>query len=347
LVEDGILSVGITSLDAFTAGLEEESWSASFATCKTRFAHTGELDGLELLDFSQNVSLSHVLLELKLLGSWFVETVLIGLVTELSFSSVGGVGSVGSEESELLLLLLVSLLLGLGEDLFDILVKFSPSLSHETSWARSDTFSLLALWVDLEVLAGTALIALALGLTLAAAIVTRITVHGGLVSEGTFWTDTDGESTESLGLLTGHVTRKGAFTFSVSITFGASTTASFLTWLADTSEVNELLNLRVEWLSVREILKSEIGSIKGFSGDWVLLGLSTINTTSKNLSLWRSIPTGEESSISNGGLLSLHLLSGDLTLIEVLLGFKVSFSSLDVVSDSIVGVGITVITLVL
>ena len=80
-------------------------------------------------------------------------------------------------------------------------------------------------------------------MTFAAALVTRITAHGGLVSEGTLWADTDGESTESLGDFTGHVTRKGAFTFSVSITFGASTTASFGTWLADTSELNELLNL--------------------------------------------------------------------------------------------------------
>jgi hypothetical protein len=121
-IDDGILSIRIATLDAITITLEEETFSTGFAVLKTRSAHTFELSCRELFDLSHDISASHVLLKLKLFLSWLVITILVSLVTEVSF--VGG-----GEESEFLAflgLLFVSRFLGLREDLFDTLIHVLP-----------------------------------------------------------------------------------------------------------------------------------------------------------------------------------------------------------------------------
>jgi hypothetical protein len=235
-IDDGFLSVLITTLGTVTVLLEEESWSAGFAAFLTGLAHTGKGNSLELLDLSQDISRGLVLVSLKLFSVWHVVTVLVSLVTEST------VGSVSGEESELLLfllLLLISSLLGLGEKLLNVAVHLGPFDGSVTIGAGRDAGSLLINGVDGEVLASTALVALIFGLAFATSCGTSFTVQGSFVSEGTLWANTDGESFKSFGDFTGLVTGFDAFLLSVEPSFRTSTTATVGAWLADTSEIFE------------------------------------------------------------------------------------------------------------
>jgi hypothetical protein len=166
-------------------------------------------------------------------------------------------------------------------------------------------------------------------------------VLGLLVSEHTFWADTDLESFKILGGLTSLVARSNTLTVSVGPTFGASTRARSRAWLADTSELLELSDIGIEWLSIGEILKVGIFVGEFFSSDGVLLGGFAIGTTGHDLSV-----LGLSSKHpANSSLLGFHISFGNLTLLKVILGLEVILSLLLVFLDFISGIGVTVVSL--
>lgn len=147
-----------------------------------------------------------------------------------------------------------------------------------------------------------------------------------LVSVGTFWASADGESFERDRFFTSLVTGLDAFSISVEPTFGTSTTARGLAWLTDTSELSELGDISIEWLTVGKIRQGSISSIKFFTSNWVLLGFFSF--------------TSEDS--ANSSLRSFHISLGTNTLLEVLLLLEVGFSLLLVLLNRIGFILVTV-----
>jgi hypothetical protein len=172
------------------------------------------------------------------------------------------------------------------------------------------------------------LVALAGILALTTTSGTGETVLGLLVSVSTSWAPTDRETFKLDSFLTRLVTSLNALLISVSPTFGTSSFARGLAWLADTLEFNELGDFGVEWLTNGKILKTLIGGTKFFTSDWVLLDFFLFGKESLDVFS-----------------LLFHILFGDLTLGVVVLGLEVIFSGLNVLLDRIVLVGVWILSL--
>jgi hypothetical protein len=87
-------------------------------------------------------------------------------------------------------------------------------------------------------------------LTFGATGLTIKTVHGLLVSVFAIWASADLERVKSNLNFTSHVAACDTFSLSIEPSFGTSTSTIGLAWLTDTSELNQYVDIGIEWLTI-------------------------------------------------------------------------------------------------